>query len=197
MRKFCRALAIVCLAALLSIRPAAGRAEDPSLADWASDAVRALDALSAKADLAPDARMRRFRKLATRIFALDAMAAAALPRDVRPTPSDRARYGDAFRHHLAIGFERAVQRFGPTTSRVRAVRQRADTRIVLLRTQSEKRTRTSAWILCPPPALRVCDVEVDGIRMSAHHRREFAAVLAQEGLEGLIAHLRSGRLARP
>jgi len=141
--------------------------------------------------------MRHFIALSDRIFAVDTMAASALPREIRLSSSSWADYLKAFRLHLAIGFESGIQRFGPTRSDVVGVRQRDNLRVVILRSESNEHTRTSAWFLCPAPEMRVCDVEVDGIRMSTHHRREFSAVLARDGLTMLIEHLRAGRLVRP
>nr|MDJ0822190.1 hypothetical protein [Paracoccaceae bacterium] len=61
---------------------------------------------------------------------------------------------------------------------------------------AERNAWRSVWILCAGAAFRICDAEVDGVRVSTQQRRSFDGIRARDGFDGLIRALRSGALVR-
>lgn len=175
----------------------AGVAAAVSPGDAAANLLAKLDTLSAETGLDDTARAKKFLALTRDSFDFEAMAMAALPAARRLPNSDRLRYASAYRTQMAIAFVKAVHRFGATSSTLLDLRERPNgSVVVLLKSKGKGRARRSAWLLCPGKAFRICDVEVDGVRVTRNQRADFRAVLASDGIEGLITALRSGRLAQ-
>jgi ABC-type transporter MlaC component len=159
--------------------------------------LRAVDSLSAQAGLSDAALMQAFRPIAAEHLDVAAMARAALRDQLRTiNGADLADYVDAYATHLARAFVLGVRRTGGSVSRVVGQRRLQNgTPVVISRIRAGARERDVTWIFCGAESRRVCDVETDGVIASARQRAIFARVFSEEGLETLIARLRSGRLA--
>lgn len=181
-------------ALVLGLGSASGAIAEP-IPKQAVTLMQQLDALSANATLSDAQRTKAFLTLTEAHFDVPVMAANGLPRALRPTGEDWTRYLVAFRSHLAQAFLQGVRQNGQTRSHILGARERPDgSSVVFLETNAGASDWRSTWILCPTPTFRICDVELDGVRMSGQHRRRFGAVIERDGFDAFINALHSGTL---
>ncbi len=191
--RYGHAILLACALTLGAMHPASAQ----DLEDQTTQLLHALDALSARADMTVETRADAFLALAESRFEFDTIAAASLPRNQSLSPATQADYLAAFRTHLSLSYGETVRRFGPSTSRFVGLRQRQDRpTIAFVDTTSGTTTRRSSWGLCPTPNLRICSIDVDGVRLSRQLRADFTKIVARDGIAAFLEALRSGALVQ-
>lgn len=154
-----------------------------------------LNGLAARTDLTDEERAAEFLDLAEQGFDLDAMARAAIDPDLVPTEASWTQYLEAFRMHLAHAFIEGVRTYGPSRAQILGIRRPPDgAPVVFIGSADRQSERLDTWILCPGSEIKVCDVEVGGIRASARQRQDFSAVIERDGFDAFLEALRSGAL---
>ena len=187
---FCRLGLALALAAFGTI------AQSDTLTRRAQAFAQSIDALSHSSTWSQQQRADAFLALADTGFDLGNMASASLTGHAALTPIDKARYLAAYRAHMGFAFAEGVRRNGASTTRVLGIRQAAGRTAIYLSSTTERGGWQSVWILCDGTVFRICDAEVDGVRVSARQRRSFDSIRARDGFEGLLRALRSGALVR-
>ncbi|MCB1395431.1 MAG: ABC transporter substrate-binding protein [Rhodobacter sp.] len=179
----------------LQFIPLPGRA-DP-VTDRLAGVLADLDAVSA-ADLETPSRAAAFLQIVARAFDLDRMALASLSPEDLPEPEAWDAYQDAYLSHTVQTFLQKLAAYGPTVSTPVGLRIAQDgAQVFVFRSQAGGRTTQMGWVLCPDGSLRICDVEIYGIRASSYQGRQFARALARLGWEGFLADLQGGALVPP
>jgi ABC-type transporter MlaC component len=186
------ALLLLCLATCLGL--VGSRAKAETAAAHFSGVMAELDRLSARDGLSTQARAAAFLAVMEPAFDLDAMARRALGDTLPAGPEAWAAYRRAYRAHLVHAHLRA-QRLGAATSRLEGVRPLSGERmLVQMQVSTASRRQLVLWFTCPGGGTRVCDVEIDGVRLSAREQRVFRAALSRLGWEGFLDALRRGAL---
>jgi len=173
----------------------------PGLADPITDRLSRvladLDAVSA-ADLEGPSRAAAFLQIVGNAFDLNRMAGASLSPEDLPTPEAWDAYQSAYLAHTVQTFLQKLDAYGPTVSTPVGLRTASDgAQVFVFRSQASNRTTQMGWVLCQDDSLRVCDVEIYGIRASSYQGRQFTRALARLGWEGFLADLQGGALVPP
>jgi ABC-type transporter MlaC component len=172
-----------------------GQASAQSVADQATRLLRSLDTLSARANMTDKGRAKAFLGIAENAFNIDHIAAASLPRTLKLSSAAQQAYAKAFRVHLSLAYVEGQRSYGATVSEVVGVRQRhGKPPIVFLKARSGGTIRRSSWGLCSTEIFRICEIEVEGVRLAARHRSDFSAVIRRDGFPAFLKALRSGAL---
>ena len=137
----------------------------------------------------------RVQKVLGDRFDLAAMAYATLPEEVRngAPAAELAAFTAAYRAYLAREFVRRSTGGEEGAVRVLGSRQpRPDFIIVGTKvTVPDAPPRVIEWYVAVAPPPRVLNATVDGVLVTAQHKREFADLLAAKGLAALSAALAS------
>ncbi|RYH12389.1 ABC transporter substrate-binding protein [Tropicimonas sp. IMCC6043] len=182
----------VCLAGLLACLATVTAAQ--SIDAQAAALAGQFDALSRRSDLDTTERAREFLGIMERGFDLDHMARQALGPDAEPDPDQWQDYRRAYRAHLFHGHLKSLE-LGPSRSEVLGHRPAAGGgEVIGLSVRAGSRVSQVVWLTCPEPGFRICDVEVDGMRLSVWSRDSFAPALARLGWRGFLESLRRGDL---
>lgn len=110
----------------------------------------------------------------------------------RATPVQRKEFQDLFTAYLLNSYARHLSTFKPETLNVVASHPVGE-RDVLVETvmSSSDGVANPVWrVRAQDGAYRIIDVSVDGVSLALTQRREFAAVVSRNGLEGLLDLLR-------
>jgi phospholipid transport system substrate-binding protein len=152
---------------------------------------RAVQALSETKD-DPAARRARFAELMRSDIDMPKVAALVLGRAWRSADADsRARFTKVFEEHLISTYSRRFDTYASGRLQVAGQHTAGEDVLVTSRVASQNgqpievvwrvREKDGRW--------RIIDASVEGVSMVVTWRNEFAAVIEQEGLDGLIARL--------
>ena len=165
-------------------------------ADAVAQFLEKMDRLSAASAMSDGRLISEFRKIAADHLDRRVMAARALGSNYSRLNGENLRsYFAAYERHTEIAFLAGQRKYGASTSEVLGVRQTpSGVTVVVSVITTKSRSSDVRWYICRHNPSRVCDIAVDGARVSFRERTLFNRVLASGGLELLLQELQSGRL---
>lgn len=190
-----------CLAAfavVLILSTTAAHAERPN----PGDAARFIQNLGDRAiatlrqrNLSMSAREQTFRRLLAEGFALDLIGRFAMGRHWRrATPVQRSDYTSLFSVYILKTYSKRLGGYAGETLAVTGTRP-AGKRDVLVQTKISRPSGpplVAGWrVRTINGAPKIVDIMVEGISMALTQRQEFASVISQRGVDGLIIALRA------
>lgn len=195
-RTFLPGLAIGITIVVLVTQPAfAGRPSAGAAADFIQSlGNRAIETLQQN-DLSMAQREQVFRRLLSEGFALDLIGRFAMGRHWRrATPSQRSDYTTLFSNYILKTYSKRLGGYAGETMAVTGTRD-AGKRDVLVQTKINRPSGPpldAGWrVRTIDGSLKIVDIMVEGISMALTQRQEFAAVISQRGVDGLIVALRA------
>ena len=146
-------------------------------------------------DLSMAQREQVFRRLLTEGFALDLIGRFAMGRHWRTaTPAQRSDYATLFSVYILKSYSKRLGGYAGETMAVTGTRD-AGKRDILVQTKISRPSGPpleAGWrVRDIKGSLKIVDILVEGISMALTQRQEFAAVISQRGVNGLIVALRA------
>lgn len=196
MRTFLPGLAAVLTLVVLLTQPAC--AERPN-ADAAAKFIQSLGdraiATLQQDNLSLEQREQVFRRLLSDGFALKLLGRFALGRHWRrATPEQRNDYAVLFSNYILKTYSKRLGGYAGETLAVTGTRD-AGKQDVLVLTRISRPSGSpleAGWrVRTINGTMKIIDIMVEGISMALTQRQEFAAVISQRGVDGLIIALRA------
>ncbi len=183
---------------------AAAQAQEQTSPQEAAKFVEALGSeagiLLAEAKAAPEKRMAVLRGLVRRGFNLELTSQFVLGKFwKRATPEQRAQFLDLFTEYLLNSYARHLGSYRAETL-VIVASHAVGPQDVLVETLVEGRDGTAkpVWrVRAEDGRYQIIDVSIKGVSLALTQRREFAAVINSQGLDGLLEMLREKLAAQP
>lgn len=189
-------LPAICFIAVLIAQPAFAERPDAGAAAKFIQSLgnRAIETLQ-QTNLSMAQREQVFRRLLGEGFALDLLGRFALGRYWRTaTPSERSDYIALFADYILKTYSKRLGGYAGETLAVTGTRD-AGKQDVLVQTKISRpsgQPLEAGWrVRDINGSLKIIDIMVEGISMALTQRQEFAAVIAQRGVDGLIVALRA------
>ncbi len=143
----------------------------------------------------PAQREAALRPLFNHSFDLDFIGRFALGKSwVRATPEQRADYMELFREFVVKTTARRLRGFVGESFTIIRVKEISDGDVLVLsRVERPGESSVAAgWrVRRVGDRHKIVDVSVGGLSLSQAHRREFAALIRRQGLDGLLRMLRT------
>jgi phospholipid transport system substrate-binding protein len=146
-------------------------------------------------NLSLEQREQVFRRLLSDGFALELLGRFALGRHWRrATPEQRSDYAVLFSNYILKTYSKRLGGYAGETLAVTGTRD-AGKQDVLVQTRISRPSGPpleAGWrVRTINGTMKIIDIMVEGISMALTQRQEFAAVISQRGVDGLIIALRA------